>query len=389
MQIPRRHPVIVMRAWRAATLARLMAGGRLSSLRETNSKTRMTMHILISGETTLRLNLHRGRSTRSYPGHYDDVKRRRREELGSCINALVTVAHHVSKTRTSAGISRRSAFEVQQVCSNYIKFLTMRFTVLCVALCAPSALAFPWVTPEGMKNLLNHPEARREISRRLKELDNRVPEQSQHHEIRQLGTGLLDGIGSLLNGTLEAILDNVLGLIPTPGSVNGLKRFPEGIWLLYIAIDILSPLCAKLLSAYYPFRPPGPTDQRGPCPGLNTLANHGYIPRTGIATIGQINAATATVFNLGADLSTLLSTGGAIDGGDIFSQTMSIGGPDNRVGLLNGALNGIFGTPSGIAGHGKNNANTFSLANLHSLAATREIQRRRCLGYTQRLLPRR
>lgn len=56
---------------------------------------------------------------------------------------------------------------------------------------------------------------------------------------------------------------------------------------------------------------------------------------------------------MGADLSTLLATGGAIDGGDILSQTMSIGGPDSRVGLLNVALNGIFGTPSGISGHGK------------------------------------
>ncbi|KAL3470346.1 Cloroperoxidase [Aspergillus californicus] len=26
---------------------------------------------------------------------------------------------------------------------------------------------------------------------------------------------------------------------------------------------------------------PGPADSRGPCPGLNTLANHGYLPRDG------------------------------------------------------------------------------------------------------------
>lgn len=55
---------------------------------------------------------------------------------------------------------------------------------------------------------------------------------------------------------------------------------------------------------------------------------------------------------MGAELSTLLAVSGAVDGGDILSQQMSIGGPDNRVGLLNGALNSIFGTPSGIAGHG-------------------------------------
>ncbi|KAJ6566121.1 Peroxidase, family 2-domain-containing protein [Mycena capillaripes] len=29
------------------------------------------------------------------------------------------------------------------------------------------------------------------------------------------------------------------------------------------------------------FKAPGPGDVRGPCPGLNTLANHGYLPRNG------------------------------------------------------------------------------------------------------------
>lgn len=109
------------------------------------------------------------------------------------------------------------------------KLLKMRFSLFYAALYAPSALAFPWMTPEGMGNLLNHPEARQEINRRLKELDRRGPEQSQSHASRQLGTGLLDGVGTLLDGTLGAILDNVLGLIPTPESVNGLKKFPEGI----------------------------------------------------------------------------------------------------------------------------------------------------------------
>jgi hypothetical protein len=79
------------------------------------------------------------------------------------------------------------------------------------------------------------------------------------------------------------------------------------------------------------------------------------IPRNGIATIGQIQAGTQAVFNMGADLSALLATGGAIDGGDIISTKMSIGGPDSRVGVLNGALNSVLGTPSGISGHGKFN----------------------------------
>ncbi|KAJ7198453.1 Cloroperoxidase, partial [Mycena pura] len=31
----------------------------------------------------------------------------------------------------------------------------------------------------------------------------------------------------------------------------------------------------------HPWIAPGPTDVRSPCPGLNTLANHGYLPRSG------------------------------------------------------------------------------------------------------------
>lgn len=35
------------------------------------------------------------------------------------------------------------------------------------------------------------------------------------------------------------------------------------------------------------FVAPSSTDLRGPCPGLNALANHNYIPHNGIATIQQ------------------------------------------------------------------------------------------------------
>jgi hypothetical protein len=48
------------------------------------------------------------------------------------------------------------------------------------------------------------------------------------------------------------------------------------------------PFDAKLqtisLSGEHEWRAPGPDDQRGPCPGLNAAANHGYLPRDGIAT---------------------------------------------------------------------------------------------------------
>lgn len=35
------------------------------------------------------------------------------------------------------------------------------------------------------------------------------------------------------------------------------------------------------------FKAPGPSDRRGQCPGLNAAANHGFLPRSGIATTAE------------------------------------------------------------------------------------------------------
>lgn len=48
----------------------------------------------------------------------------------------------------------------------------------------------------------------------------------------------------------------------------------------------------------HPFVPPGPTDQRGPCPALNILANHGYINHTGIVSFEEVHYAVQEVFNM-------------------------------------------------------------------------------------------
>lgn len=40
------------------------------------------------------------------------------------------------------------------------------------------------------------------------------------------------------------------------------------------------------------FVPPGPGDIRGPCPGLNSLANHNYLPHNGVPTFAQAIDAT-------------------------------------------------------------------------------------------------
>jgi hypothetical protein len=88
----------------------------------------------------------------------------------------------------------------------------------------------------------------------------------------------------------------------------------------------------------------------GPCPGLNTLANHGYLPRNGIVTAGQTIAAVSQVYNMGADLASVLVAGAVGENGDIPSLRFSLGGADARTNSL-GKLGGALGTETGLDGH--------------------------------------
>ncbi|KAJ3999792.1 Chloroperoxidase [Lentinula boryana] len=79
------------------------------------------------------------------------------------------------------------------------------------------------------------------------------------------------------------------------------------------------------------FVPPGPNDLRGPCPGLNAMANHGYIPHSGIATIDEFAQATYKVFGMGKDLSLLIPIYATALDGDILSLSLSIGNGTNTI----------------------------------------------------------
>ncbi|KIJ48837.1 hypothetical protein M422DRAFT_247194 [Sphaerobolus stellatus SS14] len=59
--------------------------------------------------------------------------------------------------------------------------------------------------------------------------------------------------------------------------------------------------------AAHPFIPLKNGDIRGPCPGLNTLASHGYLPRNGIVTPAQIINAVQDGFGMDNGLATLLA----------------------------------------------------------------------------------
>ncbi|KAF2878587.1 Chloroperoxidase [Massariosphaeria phaeospora] len=59
------------------------------------------------------------------------------------------------------------------------------------------------------------------------------------------------------------------------------------------------------VSGEHKFEPPSAKDYRGPCPGLNALANHGYISRHGVASIDELTDAAVKVFGLSVDQASL------------------------------------------------------------------------------------
>ncbi|KAI7261180.1 Cloroperoxidase [Hortaea werneckii] len=91
------------------------------------------------------------------------------------------------------------------------------------------------------------------------------------------------------------------------------------------------------------FQPPGPHDRRGPCPGLNSLANHGYLPRNGITSVTQAIDACQKAFGMGYDLAAALAIYSAAFDGNL--ATFSIGGPSYSLLGLD-----LLGTPKGLSG---------------------------------------
>lgn len=75
------------------------------------------------------------------------------------------------------------------------------------------------------------------------------------------------------------------------------------------------------------FKAPTASDRRGPCPGLNAAANHGYIPRSGILNTLQTVTGLGQAFGMGADLAGGLAVVAILLEGDPIAGTWSIGGP--------------------------------------------------------------
>jgi hypothetical protein len=147
----------------------------------------------------------------------------------------------------------------------------------------------------------------------------------QDLEERGLLGGLLDLSSSILQ-TVEQDLEKVL---------SGLDPFTNK------AIDV---------TGDHEFRAPLSTDQRGPCPGLNAMANHGYIARSGVVSLIDAVAGVHQVYNMGIDLALVLAIMGVVWTGDPVSldPSFSIGGNSTAVWNALDNVQGLLGTPQGI-----------------------------------------
>lgn len=97
------------------------------------------------------------------------------------------------------------------------------------------------------------------------------------------------------------------------------------------------------------FIAPGPNDIRGPCPGTNAMANHGFIDRSGRTTFNELVDGSQNAWNLGWDLAVFLAGLEVALSGNALTGAISIGKPVPGVSLPvigdiidNGNNNGFF-----------------------------------------------
>ncbi|KAG8213291.1 heme-thiolate peroxidase [Butyriboletus roseoflavus] len=110
--------------------------------------------------------------------------------------------------------------------------------------------------------------------------------------------------------------EEVYAVARTFGSMPGAQPLPHAI----------KDTSAKLVyDSAHPYEPDQPGDIRGPCPGLNTLASHGYLNRNGVATPAEIITAVQEGFNMGWNLASFVTYGAFVVDGNHLTNLMSIG----------------------------------------------------------------
>ncbi|KAF1951076.1 hypothetical protein CC80DRAFT_481749 [Byssothecium circinans] len=100
------------------------------------------------------------------------------------------------------------------------------------------------------------------------------------------------------------------------------------------------------------YKDPGPNDKRGPCPGLNAAANHGFIERDGVVDIVKLASGLNKAYAIGLDLATVLAAVGVGLTGDATTLRWSIGGPFNGLLPLGQQPSGISYSHNSYEGDG-------------------------------------
>nr|POF17519.1 aromatic peroxygenase [Quercus suber] len=83
---------------------------------------------------------------------------------------------------------------------------------------------------------------------------------------------------------------------------------------------------------------PAADEIRGPCPGLNAAANHGYLSRSGVTTILETITGMGALYGMSPDLAGFLAAYAVLIDGDPLLGTWSIGGPPPSDSLTKGLL---------------------------------------------------
>ncbi|KAF6755032.1 aromatic peroxygenase precursor [Ephemerocybe angulata] len=122
-------------------------------------------------------------------------------------------------------------------------------------------------------------------------------------------------LAGLSQGELDVILPTLSST--RPGNTPGPLKY-NGTKLIY--------------DKDHEWQPTKPGDIRGPCPGLNTLASHGYLPRNGVATPAQIINAVQECFNMENLTARFLTYAAFLVDGNLVTDLLSIGGKTKLTG---------------------------------------------------------
>jgi len=151
----------------------------------------------------------------------------------------------------------------------------------------------------------------------------------------------------------ERLAASNLDASPLVKRIAPVAPFPEypgsAAHATYNSFDASSQLVST--SGAHAFIPPGKGDIRGPCAGLNAAANHGYLPRTGIATAETVNTGLWEAFGLDKTATLFLQTATMFFDGDPVSGRWSIGYHSDATQSL-GILGNFLGNETGICAYG-------------------------------------